>query len=118
MYEKVKDKLRLQSILVEEKEKGKAQEFDQTMVKSLSKVFHETGFVEVIEQMGQAYNQVLTEIKELREESSAQSSQIKELQEQLQQERQLLAAEREKEIADRDKRLLEMLWDIQEVKRL
>lgn len=74
--EKTKEKLQLHSMIVEKKEQEKALKLDTTITSSLEKVLQETGFLEIVKQMGAAYNKVVErldvvteELQELRNEN-------------------------------------------------
>lgn len=74
--DKTKEKLQIQSMLVDKKEQEKAQHLDVRFTQSLEKVLKDTGFIEVIEQMGAAYNKVTqrlddvsAELQQAREEN-------------------------------------------------
>lgn len=74
--EKTKEKLQIQSMLVDKKEQEKALQLDTNITGSLERVLQQTGFLEVVEQMGAAYNTVIerlndvsAELKQTREEN-------------------------------------------------
>lgn len=81
--DKTKEKLQIQSMLVDKKDQEKALQMDTSITNSLEKVLHNTGFIEVLEQMGAAYNTVIARLNDVTAELQQTREENKQLREAL-----------------------------------